>query len=104
MDWKGLRMQTPWVKKPPSEYFRENMFVGSQPIEITPDREAFMSMLKWLSAEKTLLFCSDYPHWDFDSPTHAFPKMDNELRQRIFYENARELYRLPDVAADSKGA
>lgn len=98
MDWKGLRVQTPWVKKPPSEIYRDHFYIGSQPIEQTPDREAFHSMLKWMSAEKTLLFCSDYPHWDFDSPTQAFPKMEESLKRRIFYENARELYRLPKLS------
>ncbi|NHN32701.1 amidohydrolase family protein [Paenibacillus agricola] len=36
-DWKGLRFQTLWVKKPPSEYFRSNMYVSSQPLELPSD-------------------------------------------------------------------
>ena len=41
-----------------------------------------------------LIFASDYPHWDFDSPTHAFPKLPEEMHRRIFSENAREWYGL----------
>jgi predicted TIM-barrel fold metal-dependent hydrolase len=97
MDWKGLRYQTPWVERLPSEYFRSNMFLGSQPIEPTPDLQAFQSMMKWVHAKETLLFCSDYPHWDFDSPHLAFPKMDAGLSDQIFVNNATRLYGFPSV-------
>jgi predicted TIM-barrel fold metal-dependent hydrolase len=94
-DWKGLRYQTPWVKKAPSEYFHSNMYVSSQPIERTPDPSMFLPMLDSLYAKDCLLFSSDYPHWDFDSPTLAFPKMPQELSSRIFYDNAAKLFGLP---------
>jgi len=47
-----------------------------------------------MDAEHVLMFASDYPHWDFDSPTHAFPKLPEALHRRIFSENAREWYKL----------
>jgi predicted TIM-barrel fold metal-dependent hydrolase len=40
------------------------------------------------------MFASDYPHWDFDSPKLAFPKLPEELHRSIFSENARKLYSL----------
>ena len=42
-----------------------------------------------------LMFSSDYPHWDGDSPKHGLPKLPDDLRRRIMCENARELYHLP---------
>ena len=47
-----------------------------------------------MDAEHILMFASDYPHWDFDSPTHAFPKLPKHLHERIFSQNAREFYGL----------
>jgi predicted TIM-barrel fold metal-dependent hydrolase len=94
-DWKSLRHQTPWVKKPPSEYFRSNVRVTSQPLESPPDRELFDKMLGAIFAEECLMYCSDYPHWDFDSPSLAFPKLHDALWEKIFYENASKLYGLP---------
>ncbi len=94
-DWKALRVQTPWVRKKPSEYFRDNVRVTTQPIEETPRREIFDNMMESIYANETLMFCSDYPHWDFDSPLLALPKLDNELWDRIFYQNAANLYHLP---------
>jgi predicted TIM-barrel fold metal-dependent hydrolase len=41
------------------------------------------------------MFASDFPHWDFDSSEHAFPRLPEAMRQRILTETARELFRLP---------
>lgn len=98
-DWRGLRHQTPWVKRPPSEYVWEHVRFTSQPLE-EPDRPAdLLEVFTWNRAERTLMFASDYAHWDFDSPTDAFPRMSEALHRRIFYETARELYGFPEAAS-----
>ena len=93
-DWKGLRYQTPWVKKLPSEYMVEHVRFGSQPMEDPEDPEALMQIVKWMDGDRTLMFASDYPHWDFDDPGIAFQGFPPELRQRIMVDNARETFRL----------
>ena len=51
-----------------------------------------------IEAKRTVCFASDYPHWDFDDPRRVFPtRMDQELKERIFYSNAAELYGLPSL-------
>ncbi|NHN30506.1 amidohydrolase family protein [Paenibacillus agricola] len=102
-DWVALRVQTPWVKKKPSEYFRTNVRVTTQPIEITPNRQVFDQMMDSIFAEETMMFCSDYPHWDFDSPLKALPKLEDELWNRVFYQNAAAIYNLPPRKAESDG-
>jgi uncharacterized protein len=97
-DWKSLREQTPWVKRLPSEYFRQHIRVGSQPFEEPPRREDLFHMLEAMHAEETLIYCSDWPHWDWDDPATTFPKLPEHLHQRIFAENAREFLRLPQAA------
>jgi predicted TIM-barrel fold metal-dependent hydrolase len=47
-----------------------------------------------MNASQLLLFSSDYPHWDFDSPARAFPALPADLHNRIFRSNACELYGL----------
>jgi predicted TIM-barrel fold metal-dependent hydrolase len=92
-DWKSLRDYTPWVKRRPSEYLGEHLKFGSQPIEEPPSADDLARLLEWMRAEKTLVFCSDFPHWDWDEPTTALPsRLPAELRRRIFVENALELY------------
>jgi len=49
-----------------------------------------------LHADQILCFSSDFPHWDFDDPARALPsRLPQEMKQRIFYDNAAEIYGLP---------
>ena len=43
-----------------------------------------------------ILFASDYPHWEFDAPHVALAKIPTEIRNKILYQNAVELYGLPN--------
>ena len=45
-----------------------------------------------VQAERTLLFSSDYPHWDFDSPLRALERASGGVARRIRGGTARELY------------
>lgn len=93
-DWKSLREQTPWVKRLPSEYFREHIRVGSQPMLEPENQDQFFCMLDAMHAEETLIYCSDWPHWDWDDPATTFPKLPERLHKRVFAENAREMFNL----------
>jgi predicted TIM-barrel fold metal-dependent hydrolase len=93
-DWKSLRDQTPWVKRLPSAYVREHIRLGSQPL-LEPETDAqFFCMLDALHAEETLVYASDWPHWDWDDPATTFPKLPERLHRRVFAENAREMFGL----------
>lgn len=93
--WKGLRDEVPWLRKRPSEYILEHVRITSQPLEATGNTKHLINNLEMMNAREILMFASDYPHWDFDSPTRAFPKLPDDWNERIFYQNAKELYNLP---------
>ena len=63
-DWKGSRDTTPWVKRLPSEYIREHVRVGTQPLEHPPRRQDMTTLLDWDHADEMLVYASDFPHWD----------------------------------------
>lgn len=50
-----------------------------------------------LRADKSVMFASDWPHWDFDDPEVALRPLPKELRTRILGENAAALYGLVTV-------
>ncbi len=97
-DFKSLRSTTPWLKRLPSEYILEHIRVTTQPIEEPESSAQLLQLFEMMHAEKTLCFASDFPHWDFDDPRRVFPsRMERNLKERIFYRNASELYGLPSL-------
>lgn len=93
--WKRLREEVPHVKRLPSEYIREHFWFTTQPIEEPPKPIYFQQLLAHLDMNDRILFASDYPHWDFDSPAQALPSsLAPELRRQIMSENAKALYKI----------
>ncbi|TBL74565.1 amidohydrolase family protein [Paenibacillus thalictri] len=96
-NYKALRDSVPWLKRLPSEYIKEHIRLTTQPIEEPGNPEDLLHILRMIEAEKTVMFSSDYPHWDFDNPQMALPPMPRDLKRRILSETAMELYGLlPD--------
>lgn len=98
--FEHLEEEVPYLTKRPSEYVRKNCWFGSQPIPEPDDWEHLLQLFDMMHAEETLLYCSDYPHWDTDDLEHGLPRLEEPLRSRIQYKNAQELYDLPDDPAD----
>jgi uncharacterized protein len=92
-NFRGMRNEVPWLKKKPSEYIIEHCRFTTQPIE-EPGNQELVQMLRMMRAEKTVMFATDYPHWDNDTPTFVLNKLPEDLRRRIQFENAAELYQL----------
>ncbi len=94
-EWKGLRRDTPWIKRPPSEYIREHFRLTLQPMDTPPAKEHLMQIIEQLDSEDLLMFSTDYPHWHFDGSEEALPSgLPQPLLSKIRAENARIFYRL----------
>jgi uncharacterized protein len=64
-------------------------------MEEPPYKEQFSQFLEHLDMDDRLMFATDYPHWDFDSPADAVPaSLPPDLQRKIMAENARALYGL----------
>lgn len=91
-NWESLRAEVPWLRRRPSEYLLEHMRFTTQPFPEPRKREQVAAVCDIVEAERTLLFSSDYPHWDFDSPARALAALPAPLRRRVEVDNALELY------------
>lgn len=92
-EWKALRHQTPWVKKLPSEYILDHVRFSSQPEDDPEPSEAKLKLLEWMHADRTLMFATDYPHWDWDDPKESLKEAPTEMRRRIMWDNAATFFR-----------
>jgi predicted TIM-barrel fold metal-dependent hydrolase len=93
-----LRDELPHLKRKPSEYLREHVWFCTQPVEEPEHAADLLRVIDQIGADR-LIFASDYAHWDWDAPDTVLPpRLDEGIRRKILYENARQLYRLPDVA------
>jgi predicted TIM-barrel fold metal-dependent hydrolase len=90
-----MRSEVPHLKRKPSEYIREHIWVTTQPMEEPQDQRQALDTMESIGWDR-LLFASDYPHWDFDDPFRAFPAaMPRDRYKQILTANARSVYRLP---------
>ncbi len=94
-EWKGLRHNTPWVRRLPSDYVREHIRLTVQPINAPPNAQQLLQIIEQLDSDDLLMFATDYPHWHFDTPAEALPvTLPEPLLTKILAENARAFYRL----------
>lgn len=94
--YKKLHKELIRVKDLPSNYIRKHFWISTQPIEEPLEDHQFLELLNHLDMDGRLMFATDYPHWDFDSPDRALPaSVSITTRKMIMSENARRLYRLP---------
>lgn len=93
-NYKALRDTTPWLERLPSEYIIDHVKLTTQPIEEPANADELTQILAMMHAAKTVMFSSDYPHWDNDNPNLILRRIDPATRARIFGGTAAELYGL----------
>ena len=86
--------EAPMLTQLPSDYMRQ-MYYTSQPMEIT-DMALLEATFRAMDAENTLLYSSDWPHWDFDVPGRVMtiPFLDDAAKRNILGGNARKVFNL----------
>jgi uncharacterized protein len=94
--WKELRAELPWLQRKPSEYVRDAVRFTTQPMEEPAKPEHLPQLIDMMGSDEYLLFSSDFPHWNFDSPESVLPEklIGRELQAKILAGNARDFYQL----------
>ena len=81
------------VTKSPRQTVIDNIRFTTQPLDDPPKQQMLWDLLGMVHADRTVLFSSDYPHWDTDNPRLILgTKLPKSLRKRIGSENAIETF------------
>lgn len=102
-NFKSMRAECPWLTELPSAYLKRHVRFGTQRLERPDVPEHLWTYLRMMDGDRALLYASGYPRWDMEEPQEsiALRTATPEARDRIAYENARELYRLPTAEPPS---
>jgi hypothetical protein len=93
-EWRGLRRETPWVRRPPSAYIREHLRATLTPIDGPPDPAQLGETIEQIGAEEFFLFSTDYPHAHGVDLPAFLATVEAGFRQGLMGENAAAFYRL----------
>lgn len=88
------RSEAPLLEKSPEEYIREFYF-ASQPLGEANNSDHMNQLIDMVGAD-SLMFATDYPHWDFDHPEaldkHLSNRYNVEDRNKVLHGNAAEAF------------
>jgi predicted TIM-barrel fold metal-dependent hydrolase len=92
------RSEVPILEQKPSEYVRDQFYFTSQPMAEPENTEHLEWMIRMFGGQDRLMFSTDYPHYDFDTPEELYRmirhRFDDETVRKIFGETAREVFDL----------
>jgi len=91
-NWRGLRMEIPWVDREPFAIIRDHVRLTLQPIDAPPGGEVFLRVLDQLGTDETILYGSDYPHWQFEGEAPVPDWLPADLRRRFCVDNPLSTY------------
>ena len=80
------------------------MRLTTQPIEEPPKAQQLLQIYEMVDAARTLLFASDYPHFDADEPGCLPRQLGPEVLERIYWRNAMELFSLEEAVEEEGSA
>ena len=102
--WRKLRAEVPRPRPArPRSSIRERFWVTTQPME-EPERPGqYLELLEQLAMDDRIMFSTDYPHWDFDSPDRGAARRScrADMRRGILHDNAAALYDLTPAQVES---
>jgi uncharacterized protein len=92
-EWRNFRSDVPWVKKPPSEYIKQSVTFSTQPIDEPALAEDLWPILDLMGADRTLVFSSDYPHYDNDDPQIVSARLlPARYRDAVMHDTAKAFF------------
>lgn len=92
------RSEAPLLEQSPEAYIRDRCYFATQPIG-EPMDPAHLNALMEVIGSDSLLFATDFPHWDFDHPEaldkHLRRDFSDDQRDQLLADNAAGLFDIP---------
>lgn len=97
-EYEKRRSEFPTLRRKPSEYIKDACYFTTQPM-IEPDDPRHLAwFIEMFDGTHNLMFSTDYPHYDFDTPDELFglirSQFDAAAVERIFGGNAARVFGL----------
>jgi predicted TIM-barrel fold metal-dependent hydrolase len=90
--WRTARDDTPWLDRSPSEIITQHCRFTTQPF-VEPSKHKYIAqILEMFNADRTLMFATDYPHWNSEEPWAVEKLIPEEYRHRVLVDNAVETF------------
>ena len=94
--WRVLGGEVRHLERKPSEYIRDHFWFSTQPAvepENLNDLSEVWEQFEEFGLADRLMFSTDYPHWDMDSPFESLPPgLSQASKEKILAGNASTLY------------
>jgi predicted TIM-barrel fold metal-dependent hydrolase len=90
-NWRAQHGEVPWLRRPPSAYLREHVYVTTYPLEALPPGQ-LGQLIEMAEAGERLLFAGNYPHQELGDPREMLAEIPPALHRRVMAENAAGLY------------
>lgn len=90
--WRGVRLEVPWVDRPPMEILRDHIRFTMQPFDAPDDPQMIERILDQLPSEEMLLFASDFPHWQYEGDAIMPAGFDAGLARKVMVDNPLKAY------------
>lgn len=91
------RSEAPLLTKSPEEYIKDQFYFATQPIG-EPNNPTHMRDMIELVGMDSVMFASDYPHWDFDHPSalakYLQTMYSEEEQEKLLKNNPAEAFNL----------
>jgi predicted TIM-barrel fold metal-dependent hydrolase len=91
--WRQGDRELAGLAQAPSAIALEHVRFTTQPLDEPDDLAMLWEVLELVDARRTVMFSSDYPHWDTDDPTLILQaRLPSHLRERIASGTAIECF------------
>ncbi len=91
-DWRGARMEVPWIKESPAEIMASRLRLTTAPFDAPPESGDGETVVELVGSPEMLLFATDFPH-DHGGDLGRWPEaLPAAHAQAVARENALATY------------